>query len=61
MTDFEDYEKKDESTDDLIDNDEVSPEEEGFLKGYNSDEPDSEDDESDDESEKESKDEDSKL
>ncbi len=37
---FEDTVEKEESIDEEMDNDEISPEEEGFMQGYNSvDEP----------------------
>ena len=40
MTDLDDFAKedKDDDAEDLMENDEVSAEEEGFLKGYDNDE-----------------------
>lgn len=52
MTDpeYENYEEHDAKADDIIDNDELSPEEEGFMKGYEDDEDHNpEEEESDDE------------
>lgn len=46
---MEEYEEKVGDMEDLIDNDEVSPEEEGFLKGYEAEE---EPEDSEDEEEK---------